>query len=80
MAETFSREQISLVLNEVADDDIREAADLPDSGAIDALNLMVNAALVAFDHDGQLQPLDTVVDDKYDGADLVEVIGWINDR
>lgn len=79
MAETFSREQISHVLNEVADD-IREAADLPDSGAIDALNLMVNAALVAFDHDGQLQPLDKVVDDKYDGADLVEVIGWINDR
>jgi hypothetical protein len=41
---TYSREQVSAAINRACDD-INAAAELPDEGVIDALNLLVNAAM-----------------------------------
>jgi hypothetical protein len=69
-----STESILEALNRAADD-INDAADLPDSGTRDALNLLVNAASTYLAH--PKADLDQVADECY-SAPLSEIIGWIN--
>jgi hypothetical protein len=73
--EQVPMEQVELALNKAAND-IRDEADLPDEGVIDALNLMVNA--VAAYLKGEAETLEQVVEQGYETATLDEVIVWIN--
>ena len=65
------------VLNQCADE-ICDAAGLPDSGARDALNLLVNAALHRLFTNPDAE-LDEVVESCYGDATYAEVLDWIND-
>jgi hypothetical protein len=61
--DVYSAEDVLRVLNRAADD-ILEAADLPDTGTRDALNLLVNAAFHYLGHpEAELQ---VVIDANYD--------------
>ena len=75
MATTFTREEVATVLSQAADT-IIDRAELPDQGAVDALNLLVNAALSALDNGGEPVDLETVVEDNYSADSLEEVLGW----
>lgn len=70
----YTHDQIAAALNRAVED-IADAASLPDEGTIDALNLLVNAAVHYLEHpnDG----LAEVVEASYD-ATLDEVLGWIS--
>lgn len=83
--QVYSAEQVSAALNRAADD-IISAAELPDTGTIDALNLLVNAAVSYLTDPGIT--LADVARDNYDtnhdgrqpwtGQDaLAEIISWI---
>jgi hypothetical protein len=74
IAATYTYDEVHAAVNKAAND-IIEAADLPDEGARDALNLCVNATLNYLD--GTATDLSEVVDHGYE-ADLDEVLGWIN--
>jgi hypothetical protein len=81
---TFTREEISKVLNRACDE-IAEEAGLPDSGTIDALNLLVNATLFYLDNPGgdlagvAESNYDIDPDDLEDGRTALDVvIDWIN--
>lgn len=65
------------LINQITDD-IRDTADLPDNGIIDALNLLVNAFASALGNGGNTRPLSEVVEEQYSSATLDEVIGWIH--
>lgn len=67
-------EDVETALNRACDD-IIAAADLPDTGARDALNLLVNAA-IAYVHDPNASTLGDVAEAAY-GLPLDEIIGWI---
>lgn len=76
----FSRDELSSVLNRAADT-IRDVADLPDEGTIDALNLLVNTVLYVLDeHDPGVQEIDLneVVEAQYgEETTLSDVLRWI---
>jgi len=71
----YTRAAVEAAVNRAADDVI-EAAELPDTGARDAVNLTVNAALSYLDDAGGMD-LAGVVEANYD-VDLAEVLTWIN--
>lgn len=72
---TYPETQISDALNRACDD-IIDAADLPDTGTRDALNLLVNATMVYLE-----TPNATLSDvvANYDENDLDTVLSWITD-
>jgi len=79
----YTADTLAAVLNTVADD-ILDVADCADEGVRDALNLLVNAALVYLDngwreHDpaAARSRLEHVAAGNYD-ADLDEILDWIN--
>lgn len=75
MDASYTTDEILKALNRAADD-ICEAADLPDSGTRDALNLLVNAASTYLkDPDTSLAQ---AAEDCYD-TPLSEILGWITD-
>jgi len=78
---TYTSDEVSAAFNRACDE-IAEAADLPDSGARDALNLLVNYGI------SQLEDpdcdLETCVAASYSGegdeeAKLETIISWINE-
>ncbi|GAA1457601.1 hypothetical protein NE857_21515 [Nocardiopsis exhalans] len=71
----YTHDQIAVALNR-ASADISEAASLPDEGTIDALNLLVNAAIHYLEHPGD--GLAEVVEADYDATTLDKVLGWIS--
>jgi hypothetical protein len=76
---SFTRDEVAHVLN-LAADAIQDAADLADEGTIDALNLLVNAALYALDHgapDTDAIDLSAAVEANYEEASLADVLRWI---
>lgn len=75
MGSTFTLDDVSTAINR-ASDDINDAADLPDSGVIDALNLLVNATLAYLT--GDASDLETVAEKNYE-ADLSSILGWIGE-
>lgn len=72
--EPLTRELVEAVLNDAADE-ICDAAGLPDSGARDALNLLVNTAAYRLFTDPKAD-LETIVEHSYDD-NYAEVLGWI---
>ncbi len=78
-SKSFTRDEVAHVLN-LAADAIQDAADLADEGTIDALNLLVNAALYVLDHgapDTDVIDLSAVVEANYEEASLADVLRWI---
>lgn len=85
---SYSPEAISAALNRAADD-ICEAAELPDSGTRDALNLLVNAAVFYLER--PKAALKDVAAESYTTSPagyrgrwtksdaLAEIVGWINE-
>jgi hypothetical protein len=73
---TFTEDEVSGALN-AACDEIIDAADLPDVGARDALNLLVNAAMSHL-RNGTVGDLESVVASNYgDDVTLNHVLAWI---
>lgn len=72
----LNEEVVNRVLNEVADE-IIDAADVPDTGVRDALNLMVNAVNHRLFAD-ENATLEEIVEAEYE-ASYEEVLGWINE-
>jgi len=71
----YSADDIRAMLNEAADDIDAFVGGLPDEGARDALNLMVNIIGTRLDHPGQR--VEDVISANYD-AEPDEVRGWID--
>lgn len=70
-------DQVKAALNGAADS-IEEACKLPESGVIDAINLMINATLHYLEHPGAT--LREVIAAEYDEETTYEdVISWIED-
>jgi hypothetical protein len=71
---TFTYAQVLGAVNRAAND-IEEAADLPDTGVIDALNLLVNAAAAFL-----VSPTATLDDVAagYDCKNLATILGWFS--
>lgn len=66
---TYTRDQVSAALNQAVDD-INDAVDLPEEGAVDAMNLVVNAALLYLD--GTAKDLSDAIEQSYqDTADML---------
>lgn len=57
-------------------EDIIEAADLPETGVIDALQLMLNYTYDQLFHGAK--NLDDCVAQSYDDATVDDIVGWIN--
>lgn len=73
---TYTRDDVLKALNEAADD-IIETADLPDTGARDAMNLLVNVAMAYLD--GEPRDVRAVIEGNY-SAEPDEVLGWLTSR
>jgi hypothetical protein len=74
--ERYTEAEVNAALNRACDD-IIEAAELPDMGARDALNLLVNAAVTYLT--GGASDLSEVVDACYDtDTTLAHVLAWID--
>lgn len=78
--DSYTADHVSAALNRAADD-IIGAADLPDTGTVDALNLLVNATLTYLRNPDA--DLATVVASNYssgndDSPTLEDVLEWIS--
>jgi hypothetical protein len=74
-SQTFTERDVRDILNDTTDE-IIEVAELPDTGTVDALNLLVNATLYRLVN-GSGATLAEVVDANYDDS-LSSVLEWIN--
>lgn len=75
MSKSFTLDEIRWALN-AACDDISDAAELPDEGVIDALNLLINATVHYLESpDGR--SLERAVEASYDRASLDDITDWI---
>lgn len=73
--QTISYDKLTELMN-MAADEILDAADAPDVGTRDAVNLLVNVVLTRIKHPAMT--LAEVVEDAYDEATLADVLAWIN--
>lgn len=73
---TYTHSQVIAAINQACDD-IVNATELPESGTIDALNLLVNAATAYLD--GSATNLGEVAAANYD-APLDEILDWVADH
>lgn len=71
---TYTHSQVLAAINQACDD-IANATELPESGIIDALNLLVNATASYLD--GSAKDLEEVAAANYDAASLEEILDWI---
>jgi hypothetical protein len=74
-ARTYTADEVADLINNAASD-VDEFADLPDEGARDALNLLVNVAVTRAQNPDKDLSVEDVIGTNYD-ADPESVKGWI---